>query len=68
MTAEGKVEQIQAVSATHAAFIPASMQAVKKWRYQPAMKNGVPVNCAVRQPLVFVPLADGSRIFFCEPY
>lgn len=50
---KGRPEQVQAVSATDAAFGWEAVEAVKKWRFKPARKDGAPVSVLVRQLIEF---------------
>jgi TonB family protein len=52
---EGKTEQVQATRATHAAFADTAIQAVQKWRFTPATKDGKPVNCVMSLPISAYP-------------
>ena len=50
---KGRTEEIQAVSATDAAFATAAVEAVKKWRFKPAKKDGAPVRVVIVQKIEF---------------
>jgi TonB family protein len=53
VTTEGKVINAVAVKATHPSFAVAAVAAVSQWRYQPALKNGQPVNAHLEVPVHF---------------
>ncbi len=60
VTADGRTANIVVEKATHPDFGEAAAEAVAKWRYRPAIKDGKPVACALIFPIVFN-LNDSSR-------
>lgn len=60
VTADGRTADIVVEKTTHAEFGEAAAEAVAKWRYRPAIKDGKPVACALIFPIVFN-LNDSSR-------
>ena len=53
VTREGKPIDITVTHATHPAFGYAASEAVAKWRYEPAIKDGQPIACLLSAPVVF---------------
>lgn len=53
INAKGFTEQVQVVTANDEAFGDAAKEAVAKWRFKPARKNGQPVAVAVVQKVAF---------------
>ena len=51
--AKGKPRDIEIVSADHKDFGAAAVDCVKQWRFKPALKDGRPVKCRMRLPIVF---------------
>lgn len=49
----GKPDQVQLIEATHPLFAEAGLEAVRHWRFKPAMKNGVAVAVQMQLPLEF---------------
>ena len=49
----GNPEQVQVSQATHPLFAEAAIQAVRKWKFQPGMKDGQPVPVSVTYPIEF---------------
>ena len=49
----GKTRDIEILSSTHEEFGAAAAATVAKWRYDPARKNGQPVNVHLRMPMIF---------------
>ena len=49
--AEGSPVQVQYIEATDLAFAEEAIAAVKEWRFEPALKNGVAVPACVVAPL-----------------
>jgi periplasmic protein TonB len=49
----GSVRDVEVVSANHPAFGRAAADAVAKWRFQPGIKNGQPVNTRMQIPIGF---------------
>ena len=60
VTADGRTAGIVVEKATHPGFGEAATEAVAKWRYRPALKDGRPVACSLIIP-VFFNLNDFSR-------
>ncbi len=56
----GKPTQIRAVKATNEGFAASAVAAVAKWQFSPAVKDGKPVACLVRQKLSFTPDSNHS--------
>lgn len=50
---DGRADDFAIESMTNAAFAYAAIQAIAKWRWEPAMKNGHPVPQKVRVPMHF---------------
>ena len=50
---DGKVVNVTVLSSDHELFEEPAVDAVKKWRFEPAEKNGKPVACRVRIPIPF---------------
>ncbi len=53
ITSKGVVQDPYAVSSTNEAFEQAAIDAVKKWKFKPGMKDGKPVNTKVQITLTF---------------
>jgi len=51
---EGRAREVEVLWATHRVFGNAAAQAIKGWRYRPAMHQGQPVNTQVLQEIHFV--------------
>lgn len=52
---DGKVVRPQVEKSTHAAFDKPALDAVKQWKFEPAIKGGQRVNCKMRVPIRFQP-------------
>lgn len=50
---DGKTKSFKVVRSTHPFFSHSSVDAVRKWRFEPATKGNEPVNCRVRQKISF---------------
>lgn len=50
---EGNVIDAKAVKSSHPEFIDAAVEAVSKWKYEPALKDGRAVNCRMMIPIQF---------------
>ncbi len=50
---KGRIKDPEPVASTHLGFTQEGMAAVKKWKFKPAERKGVPVNCRVRQVIPF---------------
>jgi len=53
VTTDGKTDQVQIIQASHRVFGEAAVEAVKQWRFTPAVKDGKPVNCLLDLPVTF---------------
>jgi TonB family protein len=53
VTADGNVADARTLRATNQAFADAALECVKKWKFSPALRNGIPVNCRVSLPIAF---------------
>lgn len=53
ITAKGTTQDPHAVSSTHEGFEQAAIDAVKKWKFKPATKDGKPVNTKVLVTVTF---------------
>ncbi len=53
ITSKGVVQDPYAVSSTNEAFEQAAIDAVKKWKFKPGLKDGKPVNTKVQITLTF---------------
>lgn len=53
VTHDGRVIDVVVTKATDPAFGLAATEAVSKWKYQPAIKDGQPIACLLEVPLVF---------------
>lgn len=51
----GKVVRPQVEKSTHASFEKPALDAVKQWKFEPAIKAGQRVNCKMRVPIRFQP-------------
>jgi protein TonB len=51
----GKVERPRVESSSNAAFEKPALDAVKKWKFEPAVRGGQRVNCKMRAPIRFQP-------------
>jgi TonB family protein len=54
ITAKGDVVNATVVSSTDAHLNDAALDAVRKWKFEPAMKDGVAVKVRAIQPVAFV--------------
>ncbi|MFN0008217.1 MAG: energy transducer TonB [Planctomycetota bacterium] len=52
---DGKVVRPQVEKSTHAAFEKPALDAVKQWKFEPAVKGGQRVHCKMRVPIRFQP-------------
>lgn len=52
---DGRTEGISVLSSSHHEFELPAIEAVKRWRFQPAKKEGIPVSVKVRQKVLFNP-------------
>lgn len=53
LDAKGKVHRARAIKSTHREFETSAIEAVQRSTWQPASKDGTPVNCRVRVPVNF---------------
>jgi periplasmic protein TonB len=53
--AAGKVQSPRVEKSSHAAFEKPALDAIKKWKFEPAVKGGQRVNCKMRVPVRFQP-------------
>jgi protein TonB len=56
----GKPENLNITSSTDTALASAVMDAIKQWRFKPAVQNGAPVATKVVLPVRIVAPTDGS--------
>ena len=52
---DGKVVRPQIEKSTHTSFEKPALDAVKQWKFEPAIRGGQRVNCKVRYPIRFQP-------------
>jgi len=52
---DGRPKDLDIISSSHVAFEAPTLEAVKKWRFRPAEKDGVPMELKVRQRIQFNP-------------
>lgn len=50
---QGRVQNAQVESSSHPGFEKPALEAVRKWRFKPGMKEGAPVKAYVKQPIRF---------------
>ncbi len=53
LSEEGRVEDPRAETSSHPDFEKAALEAIRRWRFKPGMKDGKPVRSNVRQPFAF---------------
>ena len=51
--ADGQVQEAESVNSTDPAFAAAAVAAVQEWKFQPGLKDGIPVNTRLQVPIVF---------------
>jgi periplasmic protein TonB len=52
---DGSVSGIEIAESTHRAFEAPAIEALRRWRFTPATRNGEPVRVIARQPIPFEP-------------
>ena len=55
MDASGKVADPRVEKSNNAAFEKPALDAVRKWKFEPAVKGGQRVSCKMRVPIRFQP-------------
>lgn len=50
---EGRVDDITIMEAAHPEFVAPAVEAIRKWRFEPAQKNGRPVKARIMQEMSF---------------
>lgn len=50
---DGKPTQIETIEASNDLFTPPAIEALSRWRFYPAQKDGLPVACSMQQAFVF---------------
>lgn len=53
VTEKGDVQEPTVQKATDDAFVPNALEAIKKWKFKPALKDGTPVAVRVTIPIKF---------------
>ncbi len=53
--AQGRVAQAKIEKTSHDAFNRPALEAVRRWKFEPAVKGGQKVDCKLRVPIRFVP-------------
>ena len=53
VTHDGRVIDVTVIQATHPSLGDAAADAVAKWKYEPAIKDGQPIACYLSVPVVF---------------
>lgn len=53
VNAKGRVENVRVQQSTDSVFEQPALSAVSKWRFEPGRKDGNPVACRMRVPIVF---------------
>ncbi|HUG11192.1 MAG TPA: energy transducer TonB, partial [Opitutaceae bacterium] len=51
--AGGGVGEVSVESSTNAEFEPSAVEAVRHWKFEPALRDDVPVACRIRVPVEF---------------
>jgi protein TonB len=51
--AGGSVGEVSVESSTNAEFEPSAVEAVRHWKFEPALRDNVPVACRIRVPVEF---------------
>ena len=52
---QGKVINTRAEQSTHEAFVKPALEAIRRWKFEPAIKGGQKVQCKMRVPIRFQP-------------
>ena len=58
---DGSVRDAKIVKQTHEAFGEAALECVKKWKYRPALRDGVPVRVRMQVPIHFDPKTPAPK-------
>ena len=53
VAANGVIQGVEGISATHPEFEAAAVEAVKKWKFTAGQKSGIPVGVRLQLPVVF---------------
>lgn len=53
--ATGKVTNARVEQSNHPAFDKPALEAIRQWKFEPALRGGARVNCSMRQPFRFSP-------------
>ncbi len=53
--ATGKVTNARVEKSNHPAFDKPALEAIRQWKFEPALRGGARVNCSMRQPFRFPP-------------
>ena len=53
--ADGKVGEPRVEKSTHPSFDKPAIEALKKWKFEPALRGGKRVACRMRVPIRFKP-------------
>src|SRR5581483_1717636 len=67
ITTEGQVRNPVVISSTNPELNQSALDAILQWRFEPAKRNGVPVNVHLTMPIVFNLYDNGSEVGR-EPY
>lgn len=52
---QGKVVNARSEQSTHEAFVKPALEAIRRWKFEPAVKGGQKVSCKMRVPIRFQP-------------
>ena len=50
---DGSVGDVGVESSTNSEFEPSAIEAVKQWKFEPALRDDMPVACRIRVPVEF---------------